>query len=57
MSKIFVKTTIANKELVSVTACHELFEMVIDSVANLWGQAADGTEPMRCVTRSKRTRF
>lgn len=44
LSKIFVKTTLAAKEQVSVTACHELFEMVIDPVANLWAQAADGTE-------------
>jgi hypothetical protein len=29
---------------VSVTACHELFEMVIDPIANLWAEAADGTE-------------
>ena len=36
--------TIADKQLVSVTACHELFEMLIDPVANLWAQAADGTE-------------
>ena len=27
-----------------MTACHELFEMVIDPVAILWAQAADGTE-------------
>jgi hypothetical protein len=44
ISKIFVKTTIDDNELVSVTACHELFEMVIGPVANLWTQAADGTE-------------
>jgi hypothetical protein len=44
ISKIFVKTTLADGELVSVTACHELFEMVIDPVANLWAEAADGTE-------------
>src|ERR1700681_800252 len=44
VAKIFVKTTIADKQLVSVTACHELFEMVIDPIANLWAQAADGTE-------------
>jgi hypothetical protein len=44
VSKIFVKTTIADHELVSVTACHELFEMVIDPIANLWAEAADGTE-------------
>jgi hypothetical protein len=44
VSKIFVKTTLADKQLVSVTASHELFEMVIDPVANLWAEAADGTE-------------
>jgi hypothetical protein len=44
ISKIFVKTTLADHELVSVTACHELFEMVIDPIANLWAEAADGTE-------------
>ena len=44
ISKIFVKTTLAAKEIVSVTACHELFEMVIDPVANLWAEAANGTQ-------------
>jgi hypothetical protein len=44
VSKIFVKTTLEANEVVSVTACHELFEMVIDPVANLWAQADDGTE-------------
>jgi N-acetyl-beta-hexosaminidase len=44
VSKIFVKTTLADNEKVSVTACHELFEMAIDPIANLWAQAADGTE-------------
>src|SRR5262245_59106183 len=44
ISKVFVKTTLADKELLSVTACHELFEMVIDPIANLWAEAADGTE-------------
>jgi len=29
---------------VSVTASHELFEMVIDPIANLWAEAEDGTE-------------
>ena len=28
----------------SVTADHELFEMVIDPIANLWAEATDGTE-------------
>ena len=44
LSKIFVKTTLAAKEKVSVTACHELFEMVIDPVANLWAEGPGGTE-------------
>jgi hypothetical protein len=44
VSKIFVKTTLADNQVVSVTACHELFEMAIDPIANLWAEAADGTE-------------
>lgn len=44
VSKIFVKTTQSAGEEVSVTACHELFEMAIDPIANLWAQASDGTE-------------
>lgn len=44
VSKIFVKTTLGDGQSVSVTACHELFEMVIDPLANLWAEAADGTE-------------
>ncbi len=44
VSKIFVKTTLDDKQSVSVTACHELFEMVIDPLANLWAEASDGTE-------------
>lgn len=44
ISKVFVKTTIADKQLVSVTACHELFEMAIDPLANLWAEASNGTE-------------
>jgi hypothetical protein len=44
IAKVFVKTTLDDKESVSVTACHELFEMAIDPIANLWAQAADGTE-------------
>ncbi|MGZ5874028.1 MAG: hypothetical protein ACXWKP_18155 [Bradyrhizobium sp.] len=44
ISKIFVKTTLDDHQLVSVTACHELFEMVIDPIANLWAQATNRTE-------------
>lgn len=38
ISTIFVKPTFANHEPVSVTASHELFEMVIDPLANLWAE-------------------
>jgi hypothetical protein len=44
ISKIFVKTTQSDGQEVSVTACHELFEMVIDPLANLWAEAPDGSE-------------
>jgi hypothetical protein len=44
VSKIFVKTTMQDGEEVSVTAAHELFEMVIDPLANLWAEASDGSE-------------
>jgi hypothetical protein len=44
ISKIFVKTTLDDNQLVCVTACHELFEMVIDPIANLWAQATNRTE-------------
>ncbi len=44
ISKVFVKTTLQANQLVSVTACHELFEMAIDPLANLWAEAADGKE-------------
>jgi hypothetical protein len=44
ISKIFVNTTLADHGLVSVTASHELFAMVIDPVANLWAEDTDGTE-------------
>ncbi len=35
LSKVFVKTTLANGEKVSVTACHELAEMLVDPAVNL----------------------
>lgn len=44
VSKVFVKTTLDDKQLVSVTACHELFEMAIDPLANLWAENSDGKE-------------
>lgn len=36
ISKVFVKDTIKNGSKVSVTVCHELLEMAIDPLANLW---------------------
>jgi hypothetical protein len=36
ISKVFVKDTLDSGEVVSVTACHELCEMAIDPIANLW---------------------
>jgi hypothetical protein len=42
VSKVFVKTTISAGEKVSVTASHELLEMLIDPGAQLWAQSDDG---------------
>jgi hypothetical protein len=43
ISKVFVRTTIAAQQKVSVTASHELLEMMIDPGAQLWAQnKADG---------------
>jgi hypothetical protein len=43
LSKVFVETTIEAKQKVSVTACHELAEMLVDPAVNLWSEAPDGT--------------
>jgi hypothetical protein len=42
VSKVFVKTTIAAKQKVSVTASHELLEMLIDPGAQLWARNSNG---------------
>lgn len=42
LSKIFVKTTIDDGQKVSVTACHELAEMLVDPAINLCAVAPDG---------------
>jgi hypothetical protein len=34
-SKVFVKTTLENNDLVSVSASHELVEMLVDPATNL----------------------
>lgn len=41
-SKVFVKTTIAANQKVSVTASHELLEMLIDPGAQMWAQSSNG---------------
>jgi len=40
-SKVFVKTTLQNKELVSVSASHELVEMLVDPAINLMTTGPD----------------
>lgn len=41
LSKVFVKTTIANGDLVSVSATHELVEMLVDPAINLMSTGPD----------------
>jgi hypothetical protein len=36
LSKVFVEPTIEGGDLISVTACHELCEMLVDPTATLW---------------------
>jgi hypothetical protein len=43
VSYVFVKTTISAGEKVSVTACHELCEMLVDPAVNLWADRGNGT--------------
>ena len=43
LGKVFVRTTISSKNLVSVTASHELAEMLADPAIDLAAQAPDGT--------------
>ena len=43
VSFVFLRTVLENRETVSLTASHELFEMVIDPIANLWAEKG-GTE-------------
>ena len=44
ISKVFVRSALNAGEHVSVTASHELFEMAIDPIANLWAEGPDGVE-------------
>jgi len=41
ISKVFVKTTIANHDLVSVSASHELVEMLVDPAINMMTTGPD----------------
>lgn len=43
ISKVFVKTTLAAGQKVSVTTSHELLEMMTDPGAQLWAQHTDGS--------------
>jgi len=42
LSKIFVKATLADGDKISVTACHELAEMMVDPAINLWADGPGG---------------
>ncbi len=44
LSKVFVETTIQANQKVSVTACHELAEMLVDPAVNLWSEGPDGSQ-------------
>jgi hypothetical protein len=44
VTMVFVKTVLENGEPVSLTASHELFEMVIDPIANMWAEASGWRE-------------
>jgi hypothetical protein len=43
LSKVFVKTTLKVDDKVSVTASHELAEMMVDPAVNLWVDGPQGT--------------
>jgi len=41
---VFVRTVLENGEPISFTASHELFELAIDPIANIWAQGRGGWE-------------
>jgi hypothetical protein len=43
LAKVFVKPAIKSDAAVSVTACHELCEMLVDPMATLWCEGPRGT--------------
>ncbi len=44
ISFVFVESVLENREPISLTASHELFEMVIDPIANMWAEGTRGRE-------------
>ncbi|HEY2134434.1 MAG TPA: hypothetical protein VGH49_01015 [Xanthobacteraceae bacterium] len=42
LAKVFIKPTLDNKDKVSVTACHELCETLVDPNINLWSVGPRG---------------
>lgn len=42
LGKVFIKPTLDNHDKVSVTACHELCETLVDPAANLWSVGPRG---------------
>lgn len=44
VATVFVEASFANNEPISVTASHELFEMVMDPIANLWADSRRGRQ-------------
>ena len=51
LSKIFVRTTLAARELVSVSASHELVEMLVDPAINMYANGPD-LQPLYAYTGS-----
>jgi hypothetical protein len=43
LAKVYVEPTLLQKDLVSVTACHELCEMLVDPMATLWCEGPRST--------------
>lgn len=43
LAHVFVEATLAAKDKVSTTACHELAEMMVDPAANLWSDGPRST--------------
>jgi hypothetical protein len=43
LAKVFVKSTLSAHEKVSVAACHELAEMLVDPGVNMWADGPKGT--------------